>query len=458
MAIVYDPMSAITGSLGQIGEAAAQFVNPFHNLQIAMRNKILENPELAQKLSDLEDASPGTLDTLGLGKVGKAIAKIPPSAAEIINRNTRAATEAASKNPAMATERATREVTGQGPLEFQKGQLGLQALQNPANATIAGTEAATNKTPSEIMQENIESGNITAAQQYFAKNPDASVNDVANGLLSGKLSLKDAGALYTIPGIGKSLSESVNAKMHLADINAMMQWRKSMKDDQLGDALDKIKLTRAAIAWQQMGMAGDPETLSQYMFDPATRQHAMDLLANPSSAKTVQDQQLLQTVQGVQRFDQAKRSQQVSQAGTTIRIMSEKIASDIGKMNPSAQEAALQGLQSMLNVRASFGAQQLTAHIGKVPGASSITHWFGGPTTLYYTDARGNVVSPDVATSQSGIDPQIQSLVNKAYTNYLKAPAAQRQQLLQGTDPEIRDLLMQRIQAPQAPQVPSGDQ
>lgn len=458
MAIVYDPMSAITDSLGQIAEAAAQYINPFHNLQVAMRNKILQDKDLAQKLSDLNDSSPGLLKAFGLGKVGDEIAKIPPSAAQIIKRNTQAALEQASQNPANQQIRATKEVTGMTPSDVTKEGAAQTVLTQPGVAAIAGTKDVTGLTPTQIMQENIEAGNIAAAQQYFAKNPDASVNDVANGLLSGKLSLKDAGALYTIPGIGKSLSESVNAKMHLADINAMMQWRKSMKDDQFGDALDKIKLTRAAIAWQQMGMAGDPGTLSQYMFDPATRQHAMDLLANPSSAKTVQDQQLLQTVQGVQRFDQAKRSQQVSQAGTTIRIMSEKIASDIGKMNPSAQEAALQGLQSMLNVRASFGAQQLTAHIGKVPGASSITHWFGGPTTLYYTDARGNVVSPDVATSQSGIDPQIQSLVNKAYTNYLKAPAAQRQQLLQGTDPEIRDLLMQRIQAPQAPQVPSGDQ
>src|SRR6185437_15691348 len=178
MAIIYNPMNDVTPALSNIAEAVGRAVNPFHDLQMAVRNRVAQDPALAQHLADLESSSPGTLDTLGLGPVGKAIAKIPPSAAQIIENQVRPAILAAAKNPQNQNIAASRAVTGLLP----SGQAKEEAAQT------AGTKDVTGMTPSEIMKENLEAGNIQGAQQYFASNPSATVSDIAGGLLNGKLS------------------------------------------------------------------------------------------------------------------------------------------------------------------------------------------------------------------------------------------------------------------------------
>ena len=426
MAIIYNPMNDVTPALSNIAEAVSRAINPFHDLQMTVRNRAATDPTFAQKLSDLNSATPGLLDTLGLGPVGKAIAKIPPSAAQIIENQTRPAILAAAKNPQNQQIAASKAVTGLLPSGQAKEEAAQTAIANPQTAQIAGTKDVTGMTPSEIMKENLEAGNIQGAQQYFASNPSATVSDVAGGLLSGKLSLADATNLFSIPGTGKAISEAVNAQMKMADIQATGRLRYDLRADGIQEQFEKIRLAGAMTAWRNNGGAGTPTSYYQYMWGgPDVQKHAMDLLANPSSAQTQDDKNLIQTVQAVQGSSMSKKLQQIDAASDKVRVAVEHINNDAKKMDPDAITATLEGLQQHLDVKAEFGGQHLIAHYGKVPGNAGFFHPFGGNDQLYFTNEGGKVVSPDMATS-STIDPKIAGVVNTAFKKYIQTPPDQR--------------------------------
>jgi hypothetical protein len=106
----------LSESIGKIAESTAKMINPFHDLQMEMRNQIALNPELAQHLSDMESASPGTLERMGLGNVGKTIAKIQPSHGQIIENAVRPVLEQRLKNPQALEQQVTQTATGMNPL------------------------------------------------------------------------------------------------------------------------------------------------------------------------------------------------------------------------------------------------------------------------------------------------------------------------------------------------------
>ena len=426
MAIIYNPMNDVTPALSNIAEAVGRAVNPFHDLQMAVRNRVAQDPALAQHLADLESSSPGTLDTLGLGPVGKAIAKIPPSAAQIIENQVRPAILAAAKNPQNQNIAASRAVTGLLPSGQAKEEAAQTAIANPQTAQIAGTKDVTGMTPSEIMKENLEAGNIQGAQQYFASNPSATVSDIAGGLLNGKLSLADATNLFSMPGTGRAISEAVNAQMKMADIQATGRLRYDLRADGIQEQFEKIRLSRSVDAWLKNGQAGTPESYYSYMWGgPDVQKHAMDLLANPSSAQTQDDKNLLQTVQAVQGSSMANKLKQIDAETNYVRVASEKLSADGKKMDPDAITGTLTGLQQHLDAKAQFGAQHLIAHYDYVPGHSTFLGMGKGDKQLFFTNEGGKVVSPDMATS-STIDPKIAGVVNTAFRKYIQTPPDQR--------------------------------
>lgn len=426
MAIIYNPMDAIASSIGQIGEAAAQFVNPFHNLQIAIRNKILENPELGRNLSDLEDASPGTLATLGLGKqLSKAIANIPPSAAEIINRNTRAATEAASKNPTNQNIRASQQVTGMTPLAVQKETLGQQAIQNnPQIAPIVGTQQATGKTPTEILKENLEANDLNSAQQYLQNHPKESIADIARGLLTGDLSVKDASGIFNAGGLSKAVSEAVNAQMHLADIDAMGRLRMALRGDTVNEMMDRIKVSGALSAWRMAGGQGSFKSTYDLLYgDPSVRQHAMELMTDPTKIKTQEDKDLYDTETGIRAMNAGKRLAIQGQLSTRMQTLIDKITKTANNQPEETTDASVTQLNDLLQANAQYGNQLLTAHYGNIPGQHGGFLWLGkGPKKLYFTDVKGNIVSPNRATTPGAVSPKVAKIVNDVMGLYAKDP------------------------------------
>lgn len=69
----------ISKGIQQLGETASLFFETDRKTQKAIRNMLLEKPELTQVFADLEAKTPGTLKKLGFGPLADQITQIPES-------------------------------------------------------------------------------------------------------------------------------------------------------------------------------------------------------------------------------------------------------------------------------------------------------------------------------------------------------------------------------------------
>ena len=280
-------------NLGSIAQSIATAINPTHDLQVGMRNAIAADPTLAQKLADLNDASPGILDHMGLGGVGKEIARIPPSQAQVIKKATAARLKAAAEGTG-GDEAVSRELTGQtiAGNEAQKGEakqqqaLGAQAdilsqMINdpntpPALKHVFGILAATRGRTGDVTKEMLGAEDYDMLQGNLKKLPNTDIHQLAEDFIDGKA---DRG-LAMAAAYDPATRDLFNASM--ADIRSQrMADIYAMKTERQGDMHGKaFQLVQQSANQVPMDVA-----LKMAQGDQATLDRIAELQRNPSSAR-----------------------------------------------------------------------------------------------------------------------------------------------------------------------------
>lgn len=405
MTTYINPMNDIAPALGNIADAVATAINPLHKLQLATRDAIVKDPELAQRLADLEDSSPGTLETLGLGSVGKAIAKIPPTQAQIIRRNIAPAIEQMSKpDTKTGQSAATQAVTGKTPeentIEGGKAAVAQSVIDviktDPNVAKIAGTVGATGQTPDQATMSAINVKSAKDAEAFLAANPDKGIPQIVQNIFDGTISMQDAASLFNSPW-GESLKAYMNAMLTREEFANRVRVAQARGPNELNDAMARLKLQQAFNLYQDIGNAGSLNDSYNYLFNPAFKKMVDDLVANPSKATTPEQKAMLQFGQGLANYSITLRRKQ---AGVAYQAIVDRVAKEnIMKDDPEMIKANTAAIQDQLNILAESSGIQLKTEYGKIPHSGWFGSNFARDVGRYYTDSYKVPVNADVIFS-----------------------------------------------------------
>lgn len=418
-------VSYLPGFEQQLAPAAAQlaaglerFINPNAGFQRVAQAQILQNPQIAQQLADLEKLAPGFLQGLGLGGLSEHISAVPQSLDAMIAAGARPAVAEVLRDKSMVREGAIKTVTGQTSTQLDAGtlskkftELGMKALEDPEVAAFVGRKTLGYE-PGAVAKDKFEASTLGTAAQMLAEGVDINIKK----FLNNEYTPEQLTAIYSTP-MGKALDAQLEVYMN--NIRA-----KAAKDSK-GDTLEKYYQGRAYDLSKLTGTFDMPAAL-QVVKGEVTPTTAT------GDAKKIYDKLAQMNAEDrgnyIRKFDE-----DIALAMTRFGNVKEGKGVD-KKQAQSTREGIVRQINSLLEGRTPAGVPKYTVEY--VPPKEPL-FWFNTADQMVFKDEFGNTVAPEQALA--GLPPapgaQSDSIANQAY------------QLIVGLKPELRAEALRKLEA-----------
>lgn len=298
--VMPDPGPQIAQALAAIGSGLQGIIAPGAQFQIGMRDAMAKNPELLQQLADLEYQNPGSMERLGLGKLGGAVKLVKPTIDTEVNTRTRedqvkaktgsvqleakvlAKMLEAGADPEMLADVASKKLVGQTTDERRISKVNADVAESRAGAIIAEAEQQR-----------------TILAQAAKNHPEiAGVNFMqeARDFLNGRLSGDKVAAYYNTPGSREAFTAGINL--------VMIEQREAAQLLAGGGTATQRQQTQEAFnRWTRSGHRGSLQAWQTFMFDPKARESISKILDKPILKRSPQEKDLLEVYQADSDFE-----------------------------------------------------------------------------------------------------------------------------------------------------------
>jgi hypothetical protein len=401
MGITYIPSPAegISKSLGSLVEGLDKYLNPNKDLQIAVKRAMATNPELLQRLADLEGAAPGTMAQMGLGNVGNIIASVPQSAAgksEVAAR-PRSAEATTTKqgaeitqneiagqlgtnvqalmkaHPELATDAAMLKLVGmtqgQRTVEEAKNPLAVASAQTQLKAVLRARDLPEDISKIDWVKEakafltpggGVDGG--VAAAYLNPLNPDT--REAFTTAIQAELQNRQAAAGLTLAGMRASTRQNF-AELH-----------------------DNFQNQKAFQLYAASGGVGTHQAWKDFTFDPDAQKLGKELLAGKKPANDHEAAILAvakenKVTVGVDKLNEVLKINKEFRAGSAAL---EKATSD------EDRDQQIANLNSILDKRAKLGGMDV--EMRWVPNK-----YLWGGTTQFFDKKTGKQLEPGAVIS-----------------------------------------------------------
>lgn len=401
-------VQVLPGFAPQVGQDIASIFNsiqhvidPDFQVKEAIRQKALSDPNYAQQLGNFAYSNPEVYKKLGLGKVGDVIGSISPDLKSVMEEAQKGYVAKMAKNPneKLATEAGQRAIYGTTEQEVRMNELKeVSAGLNIALARQRGTlnDQQIQEGNRTLEQLDLQAKGINEATANYPQLKGVNLGQLADNFLAGKVDGNVLSQIYSTPQLAKPFQELLEIKRY------QMQFRNQLRVAEYSHGLNRRSLAEELTL--RSGGIGTPEMWDKYMSDPATKDRMFQLAADPKSAKTPQDQMLLQMYNSISAKQMGANAKAANQAmAATYKIL---LRNKNSLMTPEEAVAALNITFDQLSEQTgdTYQAQVVS---GKTKDTSK---WYQRSNsrdtkTIQIIDTKtGKPVEPgDIAVSSSGV-------------------------------------------------------
>jgi hypothetical protein len=362
------PEALLAPAAATIAQGVAKFLNPNRQLQFKVREEMATNPDLIQKLGDLESGNPGLMHQLGLGPIADVISSVTPSTKELIDRATQ------PDAPATAVARQKAEKTGadaQTAKNMMTGDIIKKAgdimAADPSISFDAALQTLTGQTASQRTvskaeeKVRVETANkqLEGLQRAGQIPKDLKTIDwkaEATDFLNGNFKEKGAvfAAYFGNPDTGKTFQEAIDGVKQERQIAAS----KALAALHGDKSVDNFRTQKAFQEYEKSGGVGTLDSWQSFLFDPEAQQRARELAGGAATPANQSDRDLLNIAKVTkQQVDTDKLKD--------IATLNNKIAAQMKTMDTSvsdqARQVAIDGLNMLLKQRGAMGGMDVTA-------------------------------------------------------------------------------------------------
>lgn len=395
-----------------------KYMKPDLEFQKAMQKAIGVNPQLAQQLSDVEKSSPGTLDRMGFGNLGKVISSIPESVEGQAGRELRPDAVAAAKtkiildkekggfdlqrlidtNKAIA---ANPRLRGDEIYRLLNGHSIAGAEIEQAEAGAAPAEAAAKKSTAEITRAAMDKAmeNLPAMKDMdFMKMARDYRNPSAPPLDAGTLA-----AMNNIPGVKQAWDQALEG-VDREKADALQRFLARDRND-----LKENFKTEKAFQMYKDSNTGTLDSWKTFMFEGG-REKIPDLQARQKKGEklTSPELDLLHTYEGEQRLNLQERMKDLNTVNARIEAAHSKLAAaDKGNESPESINLLAVDLQGALDQKSEITGRKIIVRTGKRPdvGDADYSFWgtWGQGQGLWFADEDGRRLDPSAILADSPV-------------------------------------------------------
>jgi hypothetical protein len=447
MGITYIPNDpSFNVGLQGIVKGVHKLIDPNYEFREGMKKLIATNPQLAQQLSDLENKSPGTLASLGMGDLSQTIADIGPSNQRRIEQAAAPAIQAALNQPDIISALGTLGVLGKTPDELAaekaQGELArstLEQMHDPSVRKAAGVKGATGKTPGDLKKDEFDSQILAKAIDMYRNGPEITLDK----FLNNEYTNEDLMTIFSTP-LGAALREQLD----LYKANLQISASRSARREERSDALERQNV---AEAFNLLSKLKDPKIKLDAVYKYL---HNKDRVGG----RNVSNEEMANIPTAIQRLQDEDLRQEVSAYNKdVINAIQQFRTIDENKLNKNEAEALRQLLATQMNdalqKRSKFGLPAYSVAYEKI-----VRKFLPDGTKLVFRDPSGNEVAEGVAIA--GLPPlpvnekaekpisneQWDKAISKAMSQVLSAKdrkAAMR--VLSEKNPALFEAVKQRI-------------
>ena len=375
------PEQILAPAFQQIMTGLQQYLQPNRAFQEKMRAEIAANPDLLQKLADLNTINPGVLNQMGFGPLTGVIGGTPQSiqsqfqqenrpailgalkgeteaksaASTVDVAGSRAIMEAIGKDPTLSYDAAVRSLTGETPtvraqLPAQKAKAEVTRVQEEASL-----EAIKRLPPTDQIH-------WRSVSRRFIR------GDMLPGEEESYLSRPETAAAF-------------KAAVDVETANLDRQARNDNANRSGNGTTDTFKDSRAYNQYDKSGGVGTIEGWREFLFTPTVRQRGMALARGEIPAKTPEDLELKAIATVTKRQIDTDVLNNLMSLNAAISKQTERVEeiTEDGK-----REAAIQSLNEMFKKRAALGMPLVTVRYN--------TRGLLRSAIIEYIDDKGNIM------------------------------------------------------------------
>lgn len=456
-----DASQVLGPALQELVAGVNHAINPNYAFQEGMKAHLAQNPELAQKLSDLEANAPGTLSKLGFGHLADAITSIPQSPASVVaqtNRGTiidtgnkQVAGQNAEagfdldrlndtinflKDPANAdikSDVVLKKLTGQTAAGRSTSQSEATSAAAAASSAPAEARARTAKAGEEVDQADVQQRAFEDVQNQYPELKGLDPMRMVRDMLAGR-DVPEFQTYMSLPGGSQAMGLAVslvNAQEN-RDLQALLR-------AQTKDGEDKTNIQNAA-NFLRASRAG---TLNAWRTVLEHPDQVAAIRAKKPVDMTQDDKDVIHAADAQQQMQDKLELNKVQETNASLRSASSQVATSI---KAGASDADINiGIGSINNILAQKG--QATGQIyravygsppaigeSQAPGHTFLHPFTGPPPQLFYVDGSGKRVEDNAPFAEP-----------KTGTAKLSADALRAYSQIQGVDADKRQAAFEKL-------------
>jgi len=388
------PEQILAPAFQQIMTGLQQYLQPNRAFQEKMRAEIAANPDLLQKLADLNTINPGVLNQMGFGPLTGVIGGTPQSIVSQYQQQNRPAilNTLTAENEAKGREAevnagvnlAVKNMMAANPTLTEEAA--LKQITGETATTRAQRPAVQAKTDTTVQQEAL-------TQRGLGALPDpATVNwrQEAMKSIAGTLPGETLFSYMSNPEAKASFDTALRTLENERDRVARAE--NSIKR---GEGLtESYRINKAFSEYQKSGGFGTLEMWEKFLFDPATRQRGLDLASGKIKVdpKSTTDEEL-KHIGGVTAQQMAV--DKLEQFVTINAKINGQMEVARKETDDSRLKIHIGALNKMFADRAKLGAPVVVAKFDDTGILSPFR-----PGRVKYYDENGNALEENIITAE----------------------------------------------------------
>lgn len=323
-------------NLAGIVDAVNNVVDPNYQVKKLIQQKALADPQYAQSLANFAYVNPGIYKKMGLNKIGDVIGSISPDLQTVMQEAQKGFVAAEAAKPSsqeLQKAGAQQKLYGMTDVELQNQQLqNVAAGVNIALAKQRGTlqEQSIQENQKKLQELDLAGKGIEDAIGNYPQLKGVKLAGLASDFIAGKADSNIISQVFSTPQLAKPFQDLINLEMERLRLRNQLYVAQYVHGKDIDEQM-----------WLRSNGVGTPDLWQKYRTDPATQEKLAQLVADPKSAKTPEDQMLLAMHNSINEKQNGANAKAIAQA-------------NVAMMRTLAQSrlpgADLQALSNQLNV------------------------------------------------------------------------------------------------------------